>query len=325
MSDTISSKGIRAYLIGLVNAKEGLVLNADEMTFEAPVLVDPTILDFNDPDRRNTMVQITRAATTDTPSVDITVRYNRLSMERLFALRSREFTVAAGTRLSDYLPVINGRINGDLSVQDIEDVDLVSSDQSVSVMLRAAENSLYTFGEVELMFHPAEEDIPEDDDMHYTAYPLNFYARSDSEGNLQKISLSIDAGCGYPMKLMSSHPESSEVVLIEDLSALEFQDAALHYIFPSNSTPGLRFGDANLLNRELYDNINSVRTYDPEGVLIANSLQVISHNNGQIELTPNDGDPIDLGAAEAVSVRLKFTHPSVNYPVYMYFQLTMPS
>ena len=146
MSD-INTQDIREYLVGLVNAKEALELNVENLTFGTPVLTDATVLDFSTPGVRNSEVKLTSEATEGQLEVDLTVKYNRLSFERMFRLRSVNFVDSIGTHLTDYLPAINARTGGRLSADDIVEVELQGPGE---VTLQARPESLYAFGSVVL-------------------------------------------------------------------------------------------------------------------------------------------------------------------------------
>lgn len=146
MSD-INSQDIREYLVGLVNAKEALELDVENLTFGTPVLVDATVLDFSTPGVRNTEVKLTSEAAEGQLEVDLTVKYNRLSVARMFQLRSLNFSESIGSHLTDYLDAINARTGGRLSVEDIVEVELQGPGE---VALQARPESLYAFGSVVL-------------------------------------------------------------------------------------------------------------------------------------------------------------------------------
>lgn len=150
MSD-INTQDIRDYLVGLVNEKEDLTLDVDTLTFGEPVLVDATVLDFSRPGVRNSSVKLTRPAAAGQLEVDLTVKYNRLSLEQMFRLRSPDFADTIGTHLTNYLDAINERTGGRLRAEDIVEVEI--RDQ-VAVTLAARPDSLYAFGSVVINIMP---------------------------------------------------------------------------------------------------------------------------------------------------------------------------
>ncbi|QVD49344.1 hypothetical protein LUCX_274 [Xanthomonas phage vB_XciM_LucasX] len=159
MSDDINTAAsVAEFLVARANAKAGLSLDPDEVTFAPPALLDATVVDFSDPAKRNSSVQLTRPADGNGPAVDVTVVYNRLSMAKLFNLRSTEFPYPGdGVMLSSMLNQINARLGTRLVAEDIIDAIVVEGPMS----LEADPDSLYVFGEIEISFGESSGGEPE--------------------------------------------------------------------------------------------------------------------------------------------------------------------
>ena len=330
MSDSISSKGMRAYLVDLINAKAGLTLDPETVTVDVPELVNPDVQDFSDPVLRNSRVSVSQAATSETPKVDITVTYNRLNLERMFRLRSTTFPLLDTDRLSDYVDLINERTDGALQVEDILDVTLEGGD--ATVLLEADPESLYVYGSVNLTLTAGDQPAPpdEDDDMHYIAYAPSIYQNVDGDGQQTTITISTDMGCGNPLRLISSAPESDEVLAVEDLRELVLEDSYVYTIGSHWQTQAMLFSTMDRALGGGYGSVTVMRAFYPEyseGMTVFEEKYIIQEaaESYLVLAHPGDGGGFAFGGNSYICARLRFSHPQVTRPIYMYLVCQMPS
>lgn len=149
MSDPIfEAGGIRPYLVEVANGLGGLTMAPQDVLFGTPVLLDPEIVDFDNPER-NSQVTLTRPAFEENAEVVVVLNYNRLFLPKLFELRSTEFAVSTETSLTELLTAINARLATRLEAEDILEVSFDPSEPN-TLTLQASTNSLYIFGEQQI-------------------------------------------------------------------------------------------------------------------------------------------------------------------------------
>ena len=217
MSDIIIRDGIRSYLLQIVRERTGVAMDPTKAVFSDLTLVDPTAVDHTDPDKFNSQVRIVQGASGDDPEVSLLLQYYRLSLSKLFDLRSKDFTLNPSfTNYHDYLPAINARLGSALAVEDITAGTLTGAEQTFS--LSAPASSLYAFGTVTIRL--VNEEVPEEEDeMYYTLIPPEVSTVS-MPGDNTRIALQIGSGCGYPSFLKSSLPTELAVKYLRDVAQL---------------------------------------------------------------------------------------------------------
>lgn len=235
MSDIIARDGIRAFLLQVLQAETGIVLNANEVSFSELTLVDASVTTYDDPDKRNTQVRIKKEASGGNPEVSVLLRYNRLSLSKLFTFRSATLTLNPSfTSVHEYLPALNTRLGTALTAEDVENSTLTGAAQSFT--LRAPESSFYAFGSLSVSL--VEEQVPEpeeEDEMYYTLIPPELQNTLDDSA--KRMSVQIGSGCGYPMFLKSSDPMSLNVKNLKDianLSELVLEEGHLFFLAGTN-------------------------------------------------------------------------------------------
>ncbi|WJJ55105.1 hypothetical protein [Xanthomonas phage RTH11] len=217
MSDIIIRDGIRSYLLQIVRERTGVAMDPTKAVFSDLTLVDPTAVDHTDPDKFNSQVRIVQGASGDDPEVSLLLQYYRLSLSKLFDLRSKDFTLNPSfTNYHDYLPAINARLGSALTAEDITAGTLTGAEQTFS--LSAPASSLYAFGTVTIRL--VNEEVPEEEDeMYYTLIPPEV-ATVSMPGDNTRIALQIGSGCGYPSFLKSSLPTELVVKYLSDVAQL---------------------------------------------------------------------------------------------------------
>ena len=152
----------REIVIEALNEKYGFALTTDLVLMGEPVLLDASVLDFSDPERRNSTVRVTRLEDEQGPAMDFTLHYNRLSLSKLFASRNTHFDNTDATSVHALLPAISARIGTELTPEDVVDTQIDRSGPNVSVWVSAQPLSYKVIGEVELTL--AGEDVGPDPD-----------------------------------------------------------------------------------------------------------------------------------------------------------------
>lgn len=326
MSDVIRDLGIRAYLVDLVNQREGLELDPEAVEFSEPELIDDQIVDFSQGEARNTSVWISQPASKDSPAVEIELIYNRLRLDKMFQLRSTRFAHSGASSLVDHLGAINERLNAGLTADDIMDVDLPGEG---TFLLKANANSLYVFGEIPVEFGQDDETPVEDDDMHYIAYAPTIYQNVNGDGQQTTITISTDMGCGNPLRLISSAPETDEILAIEDLSQLVLEDSYVFRAYSHWQAQGMKFstmdqalgsssGSIQLLRAFYQEDDGNTEAFEEKYIVqeAEESYMVLAH--------PGDGGGFAFDGFTFICARLRFSHPQVSRPIYMYLVGQMP-
>lgn len=206
MSDIILRDGIRSFLLQKLREEHGTVLSPDEVTFQEVTLLDPSVTDYSDPDKRNTSVRIKKEASGGDPEVSVLLRYNRVLMSKLFYLRETTLPYDASfTSLHQYLPAINARLGTALQPEDLVDEPLDGNPPQVT--LRAPESSLYAFGSqtVTLVDSSTPQPPEEEDEMYYTLVASQSTDQFNADANV--FQFSIGDRCGYPTFFKPSGPE----------------------------------------------------------------------------------------------------------------------
>lgn len=155
MSNTPVPADIQRYLLNRLNAKAGFTLSLADVTFGNPILLDGTVLDFSNPALRNSEVAVSAASTPEHPAVNLTLRYNRLDLTKLFTNRSKTFSADLGSDLADFIDAISDRVGTVVSVEDF-DPQVVDGDLN-RLSLVAASTSLRVIGAIDLIVGEAVE------------------------------------------------------------------------------------------------------------------------------------------------------------------------
>lgn len=322
MSDIIARDGIRAFLLQVLQAETGIVLNANEVSFSELTLVDASVTTYDDPDKRNTHVRIKKEASGGNPEVSVLLRYNRLSLSKLFTFRSATLTLNPSfTSVHDYLPALNTRLGTALTAEDVENGTLSGAAQSFT--LRAPESSFYAYGSLSVSL--VEEQTPEpeeEDEMYYTLIPPDFNNYFDESA--KKVTGYIGSNCGYPTYLKSSDPRVMTVELLRDkvdFSSLVLESAKLYSY--DGVTPDLT---TNLRSGYNY----SGGDYFPySSVDVAPGAEFTLKEVGTFQLDTNSSgsdrlyletvgdswlDEYTLNAGRLLLWRAVFSHPSITDP-----------
>lgn len=146
MSQPITN--IQQHLLDLVNARLQTELTLAQVDYAPLVLVDPTVLDLSVAGKRNTSTKISTKAGAE-PSVDLDVTYNRLQLQKLFSLRSKQFEDNNETTTIQLLPKLSARANLTLTADDIIDEPITrTGDAPFSITVKAKPTSYLLFGEL---------------------------------------------------------------------------------------------------------------------------------------------------------------------------------
>lgn len=147
MSQPITN--IQQHLLDLVNARLQTELTLAQVDYAPLVLVDPTVLDLSVAGKRNTSTKISTKAGAE-PSVDLDVTYNRLQLQKLFSLRSKEFADGNETGTHQLLPKLSARAGITITADDIVDEPIDRSGTApFSVTIKAKPTSYLLFGELD--------------------------------------------------------------------------------------------------------------------------------------------------------------------------------
>ena len=271
MSDIIARDGIRAFLLQVLQAEQGIALNANEVTFSEVTLLDASVLDYSDPDKRNTSVRIEKEASGDNPEVSVLLRYNRLSLTKLFNFRSTTLTLNPSfTSVHDYLPALNTRLRTALTAEDITNCPLTGTAETFT--LSAPASSLYAFGSLSITL--AGEEVPEpeeDDEMYYTLIPPEVSTVS-MPGDNTRIALQIGSGCGYPSFLKSSLPTELAVKYLRDVAQLS----------ELTLVKGELWAQPNTITPDLTSSERGTYTYFPGDYMPYSSISTLPDSDHQL-------------------------------------------
>lgn len=148
MSQPITS--VQQHLLDLVNARLQTALTASQVDFTPVVMLDASVLDFTVPGKRNSKTQIATKAGAE-PSVDLEVTYNRLQLQKLFSLRSKQFEDAGETTTHQLLAKLSARAGITLTADDIIDEAISrTGDAPYAVTLKSQPTSYQIFGDLAL-------------------------------------------------------------------------------------------------------------------------------------------------------------------------------
>lgn len=228
-----TSRSAQDVLIEAVNTKSNLALTFEQVSFDLPVMVDPTVVDLTDPAKRNSSVRFT---TNDTEQrVVANIQYNRLSLPKLFEIYPTQLPQDdAAVSAYDVLPAIGLQLNLELDPADFQDTAIVAGSPR-TVQLKAADGSYVYFGQVDLTI--ASPILPEEDEMYYKVLP----AESNLHGAIDdSLSAWFGSGCGYPTYLQSSDPTATRLLnwsAISGYTQLVLVSAELWYT--DNANPGM--------------------------------------------------------------------------------------
>lgn len=146
MSQPITN--IQQHLLDLVNARLQTELTLAQVDYAPLVLVDPTVLDLSVAGKRNTSTKISTKSGAE-PSVDLDVTYNRLQLQKLFSLRSKQFEDNNETTTLQLLPKLSARANLTLTADDIIDEPISrTGDAPFNITVKAKATSYLLFGEL---------------------------------------------------------------------------------------------------------------------------------------------------------------------------------
>lgn len=140
MSD-VSASSVYQTLLDEINRGNDLSLQLSQVTFGVPELVDESVTELTHPTRRNSRVKV-MAGRPGNGYLEVMANYNRLSLNKLFALGVQIPLIPNGA-LVDYLPALNQQLKTTLTVGDLQDVVV----EAGTVQLAAHPNSLYVVGQ----------------------------------------------------------------------------------------------------------------------------------------------------------------------------------
>ncbi len=317
MSDIIARDGIRAFLLQVLKAETGIDLKANEVVFQAPTLLDASVTTYDDPDKRNTSVRIEKEASGGNPEVSVLLRYNRLSLSKLFDFRSTTLTLNPSfTSVHQYLPALNTRLGTALTTEDVNNGVLTGADETFA--LSAPESSLYAFGNLNITL--VGEVVPEpeeEDEMYYNLIPPEMW--QDFNESEQMLSVQIGTNCGYPTYLKSSLPTDLTFKDLGDygnLNRLQLLEGKL-YMLRNNTAEMVSKTSSSFGYNSGNFGPNSEILAGPQGEQLTEIGQFAMAETGnanRIEFLPIGGDWFSRYASEGgqlLMFRAKFNHPNV--------------
>ncbi|QVD49343.1 hypothetical protein LUCX_273 [Xanthomonas phage vB_XciM_LucasX] len=145
---------VRQSLLDDINAQQGLSLTKTDVTWDAPILVNPSIIDMTS-SQRNSRLGLTAIGT----DLSLNINYNRLSLTKLFEYRNKIFADGGETSVHDLLAKLSIRLGGYITSADVEDSSIDRSGEEPAFTLTAKSGSLGLFGSVTLTL---SADMPED-------------------------------------------------------------------------------------------------------------------------------------------------------------------
>jgi len=150
-----ASRTIREKLIETINTQNNLSLEFEQVAFDPPTILDDTVMDLTDPTKRNTTVHFYTVG--NGTKVDATVKYNRLSLVKMFQLYSKNIPDnPEATTLYELLPAISLRLGVTLDSEDFVDNLIVDGESTRTVTMTARAGSFVYFGEVILTLGAGE-------------------------------------------------------------------------------------------------------------------------------------------------------------------------
>ncbi|WJJ55103.1 hypothetical protein [Xanthomonas phage RTH11] len=142
-----SSQAALQNIVDFVNAQKNLSLSQSELHFDAPELVDPTVLTLITPNRRNSRVKVYFDGDLKQTAFDFNAHYNRLQLGRLFAMSSTYFQDDGETTIYELLPKLSAACKFQFTEDDVDNGEF---GENGAFILRAKPGSYGVFGSVAL-------------------------------------------------------------------------------------------------------------------------------------------------------------------------------
>lgn len=164
---------VKVTLIADANEKLPIVIDPTNAVFSTPTMIDPSVVTIDTPGERNSEVEVSLSG----GQAVVTMRYNRLHLDILFANTDQPFPYSGNPDLVSYLPQLNAVALCNIQPEDIQGGQLVTTDNvNYSVDMVAVDSSLGYFGQTSLSFrlnNPTP--IPEGDPNNMlTWWPLDW-------------------------------------------------------------------------------------------------------------------------------------------------------
>lgn len=146
-----TSRAVKESLISKINDDNNLSIAFERATFDPPVMLDATVVDLLDPAKRNTSVRFVAGGESGA-RVEATLKYNRLSIPKLFQLYSKFIPEnLEATTVHGLLEDISERLGFTLEAENFEDGPISGEEGARSFTLIARADSYCFFGQQALM------------------------------------------------------------------------------------------------------------------------------------------------------------------------------
>lgn len=302
-------KAGREIVLDMINYELDTSYLLNQITIGAPVA--------NSTSGRNTRIQVTLPSQGQTESVF--ALYNRLNLGELFMTPVDVRFQNGFVNKSDLLASVFAARNIFIEAADISDgalnVNPNTATFPIAVTVSSVPTSLSFTGQFTIRVQapavvPPDPD-PEEDDMHYRAYPTdvqNFYIG----GNLINVMFGEVSTCGAPTICVSSHPVDDEILTITNYQDLTLVSANLYQqTFPQ----AVEVFDAYLT--DIGPSNPSSRAYTtPANKTLITTLTVGTAAADSITLVPAGAAAMTPG--EEYQVIAQFTYPGFTKPIYFY-------
>lgn len=289
----------------MINFELGSNYLQNQITIGAP--------EANNSSGRNTRARVTLPS--QGASEIVFALYNRLALQDLFQMPYDIRYDDTLVSLSDVLP----RIFADRNIHiDADDVDIVplniapnTATFPVSFNVAAKATSLSYTGQFTIRVQAPLAQPPEEDDMHYRAYPTDVQFNMNAE-TLAEVIFGEVSSCGSPTKCVSSHPTEDEILTISDYRDITLLEA---YLYRQVGVEAVEIFDTSRF--DLFPSNASSRAYShPTDRLLLTELHLFEIQPERHVLRPTV--PVVLRSGEEYQVIAKYSHPNFTRPIYFY-------